>query len=721
PITFDHGHIDAFNVMLDDENRPLLVLNEDFTGSHVKRTAETVELFVKPEALRTTGAFTFPPGIPTPFHYLPYNQNMNLIWPGWDTNGLKPVFGNDVDTGIEISSVDGPGTIYLWYPDDEGSNSSLDGGGFTLPATIRQSFPSHTHQAWGFTAPGTYKVTAQAHVEGNGLTASSNVATYTFVVAERTKLTPQAPAQVGNTVTIPAQDWVTYTDGSGNVLTGDVALTGDLTVNAALALGFDMADGATASWSFEYEAPVAQALSITGLAHHYHQNAPIVLNAVAAPAVDGASYEWFVQRTDQPAPVRVAGQSGAELRITAEQALDGARVTANLLDAENEMLASADAVTIDVDDHGAAPLQQVTLSGAAHHYHTGATAHLAASVSPVSVLSRYEWQVRLAGEADWSTVAGENDDEYSFEVASALDGAHVRAVLTFDDGTHYVASAPIEIEIDDHHDEEPVETVLSITGLAHHYHSGDAANLTAVQNPVTGEDHYHWFIKRQSETAYTVIPGALTADLAYTVTAEDQGAEIIVRLYDHDHGVIAESAPVVIEVDDHHDDENPAPTDPPATPAENALSGIPAGGIELDKSSVEQGGVVRVQVGEGTDHAGEWVAAWMFSTPVLLTTGNGGWQQVGADGTILVRIPASATPGTHSIAVYDAAGALIGWQSIQVRAGDFGTAGAKGLSTTGSDLPGMAIGGIALLVLGAGAVLMLARRRSANEGTATEE
>ena len=67
------------------------------------------------------------------------------------------------------------------------------------------------------------------------------------------------------------------------------------------------------------------------------------------------------------------------------------------------------------------------------------------------------------------------------------------------------------------------------------------------------------------------------------------------------------------------------------------------------------------------------------------------------------------------------AGALIGWQSIQVRAGDFGTAGAKGLSMTGSDLPGMAIGGIALLVLGAGAVLMLARRRSANEGTATEE
>lgn len=94
--------------------------------------------------------------------------------------------------------------------------------------------------------------------------------------------------------------------------------------------------------------------------------------------------------------------------------------------------------------------------------------------------------------------------------------------------------------------EEPVETTLSITGAVAAYQAGDTATLAAKQNPETGEDHYHWFMKRAGAKDFTVIEGELSGALKYVVKAEDLGAQIIARLYSHEHGVIAESKPVTL-------------------------------------------------------------------------------------------------------------------------------------------------------------------------------
>ena len=635
-IRLDQGHIDTFTPVLNEDGTLRLLLKEDHTATNTLRTPESVELFVK-EAAKLTFPDGYVPGVSGDVYHLPLTQDHNLIWPGWETQLIQSQFPG-ADTDIVVSEIDGPGQVFLWTAGAFGFGTVplTKEGSFELPNTISQPYPAHTHAAWAFTEPGTYKFSVQANVTAtNGATGSTQVATYTFVVAERTQLTPEAPTQSGNTVTIPEHRWITYTDGAGNVLSGSVELSADLTVNAAVAYGFDLAGGATASWNFEYEAPVTQSLAITGLAHHYHQGSPILLQAIPSPLVDGAQYEWLLQRVDQSAPVPVTGATGQNVLFPAEQALDGALVTARLLAADGTTeLAVAPAVTIEIDDHGAAPFNVVTISGAAHHYHTGDMASLTAGVEPLSVLNRYEWQVRLAGETDWETVADVHGDEYEFEVTEALDGAHVRAVLTYNDGTPYVTSAPIEIEIDDH-------------------------------------------------------------------GAGDHG--------DDEHG-------------DDEDEDHPKPEGSPSEPAENALDGITAGGIELDRNAVDQGGTVRVQVGEGTDRAGEWIAAWMFSTPVLL---GGDWQLVGADGSILVRIPANTTPGAHSVAVYDAAGQLIGWQSLDVRAADGGGAGGAdasgagasgagaggGLATTGSGGSGVALGGAALAMIAAGAALVLMRRR----------
>lgn len=95
------------------------------------------------------------------------------------------------------------------------------------------------------------------------------------------------------------------------------------------------------------------------------------------------------------------------------------------------------------------------------------------------------------------------------------------------------------------------EIDLTISGVRHHYHAGGVATLTAVQDPVTDEDHYHWFTRAPGETDWTVVPDALGASYGFIVRTADDGTEVIVRLYDHDHAQIAESAPVTIVVDDH--------------------------------------------------------------------------------------------------------------------------------------------------------------------------
>lgn len=716
PITLDTGHIDAFTPILNDDGSLRLTVKEDVTPpGDVLRTPESVELFVKSDALLEFPE-GFVPGLTGNAYHLPLTQNHNLIWPGWETQLIGSEYPA-ADTDIVISEIDGPGKVFLWSQGGFGTlKSLLKDGGYELPATISQPYPAHTHAAWAFTEPGTYKFTVRADVTATGgKTASTQSAVYTFVVAERSELSPEAPTQTGNTVTIPEQKWVTYTDAAGAPLAaGSIELTENLSVVAHSAFGFDLADGAASEWSFAYEAPVQQGLEITGLKQHYHQGGTIVLNAVATPAIEGASYEWFVQRKDQPAAVPVAGANGASLSLTAEQAFDGARVTARVKDAAGEAVEAA-AVTIVVDDHGAAPFNEVTIEGVADHYHTGTVANLSASVAPASVLTRFEWQVQHAGETGWHTVADEHGVAYSFTVTEELEGAKVRAVLTYDDGAEYVASEPVEIEIDDHHGD--IETELSIEGLAASYQAGDTAQLRAVQQPQTDEDHYHWFIKRQGSEDYVVIPDALSAELRYAVLAEDAGAKIVAKLYDHDHGVIAESDPVTLTVTklpETGGDEKPGTA--PAAKTGASIDGIDAGGIVLDKSKATQGGTVTVQVGDGTQYAGQWVAAWMFSNPVLLGSD---WQQVAANGTITVRIPADANPTAHRIAVFDRAGALIGWQTLtvaQADADDQAQQGGKKLPDTGAGSPvPLVAGGVLLLLAGASAVVIARRRMGSAE------
>ena len=149
------------------------------------------------------------------------------------------------------------------------------------------------------------------------------------------------------------------------------------------------------------------------------------------------------------------------------------------------------------------------------------------------------------------------------------------------------------------------------------------------------------------------------------------------------------------------------PTSAPGSAPESAQTPQTKGGISIPNKTYHPGDSVVITV--GTEHAGQYVSAWLWSTPVNL----GGWQRVGTDGKITVTLPADVAPGTHRIVVQDADGTVIGWTEITIAAAASGGTGGSGssqrLANTGSDMTHGLLGAGIMLLLGAG--LMVARRR----------
>ena len=129
--------------------------------------------------------------------------------------------------------------------------------------------------------------------------------------------------------------------------------------------------------------------------------------------------------------------------------------------------------------------------------------------------------------------------------------------------------------------------------------------------------------------------------------------------------------------------------------------------ISVSPNPVKAGDQVTIQV--GADRVGQRVRVVLFSSPRDL-----GFVTVAADGTVKVTIPADMTSGIHRVAIYDEAGALIGWQDITV-AGD----GANGSGGRNGILPGTGAGdvgpmiplGLTFLLAGLGLLAYRARGR----------
>ncbi|WP_341956721.1 lamin tail domain-containing protein [Microbacterium sp. LWH13-1.2] len=148
-------------------------------------------------------------------------------------------------------------------------------------------------------------------------------------------------------------------------------------------------------------------------------------------------------------------------------------------------------------------------------------------------------------------------------------------------------------------------------------------------------------------------------------------------------------------------EENPGGT-PGGTPgAQNpplpgtALSDANRNGVTVNPAVAARGSQVTVTAGGGV--AGDRITVWMYSDPVQLASG-----AASASGALTVTIPTDAALGAHRIAVYSAAGELIGWADIRIT-------DPSGLAATGAAVP-VAVIALALMLLIAGALIVRRRR-----------
>ncbi len=215
-------------------------------------------------------------------------------------------------------------------------------------------------------------------------------------------------------------------------------------------------------------------------------------------------------------------------------------------------------------------LPQLSLGGLEDHYEVGDTVTLTTTQAPATGEDHFHWYTRCGDDEAWKTVSGALAASHSFAATAELDGCLVQARLFDHDHALLALTTPERLVVHDHGAGEPA-TTLTIEGLKHHYHPGDVATLTAKQDPDTGEDHWHWFLKC-GDNPWTVVNGALTATLSLPLEQRHHGCLVQAKLYDHDHQVIAESEPVALAVEDHgdHGHEPPAPQ-PDPTPQPEPL------------------------------------------------------------------------------------------------------------------------------------------------------
>ena len=176
-VTLNQGHIDAFHVTSSGKGNLELDLTEDATGSHVAHDPNNVTLEVGAHAYEPRTKDVAEVGVPT--YFLPQTQAQNLIWPGWDTQGVAPHYQG---VKINFNRVCGPGRVFMWSQAFGGGATPLLSDGVEVKSgnSINQANPSHVHANWGFERPGRYSMQVQATADG----AESEVKTYTWVVGK---------------------------------------------------------------------------------------------------------------------------------------------------------------------------------------------------------------------------------------------------------------------------------------------------------------------------------------------------------------------------------------------------------------------------------------------------------------------------------------------------------------------------------------------------------
>lgn len=157
-LVIDHGHVDVA-VYTDESNKVNLAIQEDVTGSHVLRDADSV-VFAVGDAGKTNGLYR-----------IPQTQIDGVPWMGWNNQSMNP----HKPTQLSLTGVDGPGDVRVWM------FGGLGGGDqeiFSTQGETDYTIPSntHAHANWDFSEPGYYTLQFQASDGNSTVTRNIHVA-----------------------------------------------------------------------------------------------------------------------------------------------------------------------------------------------------------------------------------------------------------------------------------------------------------------------------------------------------------------------------------------------------------------------------------------------------------------------------------------------------------------------------------------------------------------
>jgi surface-anchored protein len=114
---------------------------------------------------------------------LPQTQVSNIVWAGFNTEGVPSgaLQGNSLN--VRLVSVSGPADVSVYTTSSLGSPTIWFDSGNGLPDTRAIAINTHAHANWAFEAAGTYSVVFEATgTTAAGAAVSTGQKTYTFTV-----------------------------------------------------------------------------------------------------------------------------------------------------------------------------------------------------------------------------------------------------------------------------------------------------------------------------------------------------------------------------------------------------------------------------------------------------------------------------------------------------------------------------------------------------------
>ncbi|MBY7142631.1 zinc ABC transporter substrate-binding protein [Virgibacillus sp. NKC19-3] len=217
--------------------------------------------------------------------------------------------------------------------------------------------------------------------------------------------------------------------------------------------------------SHDHEGEEEQAVSVNGLADHYHTGDTIELTAEHDEDADYDHWHWFTRDSDSEEWEIAEGQNGDTYE--GEATVSEQQIKAELYDDDHEVVAESDPVTITIDDHehdegdhdhdghdhDGEEEQAISVDGLAGHYHTGDTIELTAEYNEEADHDHWHWFTRDSDSEEWEIAEGQNGDTYEGE--ATVSEQQIKAELYDDDHEVVAESDPVTITIDDHEDHDP--------------------------------------------------------------------------------------------------------------------------------------------------------------------------------------------------------------------------------------------------------------------------